>query len=133
MKKALYVAGIICILIFSAFPVMSKNSDEYIIIGEKAEIGDLVAALHLAEGLDIPLRNIRFDSDTIPSSRLYVIGGGSVNKIAKKMGYASHKFILKPVLVETIKNNNRMVTVIAGYDGSDTRSAVEVYLNSVER
>ena len=108
----------------------AEENNSYIIVGENAKIGDLIAALHLAEGLGIPLRNIRTDSDVLPEGRIYLIGGGSVNKISKKLGYVSARFIIRPVIVDTVTYEGRQVTVLAGYEASDTRSAVEIYLRS---
>ena len=132
--KNIIVIIVICLYIYTlAVEGSVYNTNSYIIVGEQAEIGDLIAALHLAEGLNIPLRNIRTDTDFIPTGKLYVIGGGSVNRISRELGYTSRKFIFRPVIVDITRYNDNEAVILAGYSASDTRSAVEIYIDSVKR
>jgi hypothetical protein len=122
--------GLVVLMATGAMTGSAQTTDSYIVIGEEAQLGDLVAALHLADAQGIPLRNILMDSDNIPAARLFLIGGGSVNKVSDKVGYAMTSFILQPVIIETKEHNGHMVTILAGYEAADTRSAVEAYIDS---
>ena len=122
--------GLLVLMATGAMTGYAQTTGSYIVIGEKAQLGDLVAALHLADAQGIPLRNILMDSDNIPAARLFLIGGGSVNKMSDKVGYDMTSFILQPVIIETKDYNGNMVTILAGYEAADTRSAVEAYIDS---
>jgi len=122
--------GVVVLMATGSMTGFAQKTDSYIVIGEEAQLGDLVAALHLAEAMGIPLRNILMDSDNIPAARLFLIGGGSVNKMSDEVGYDMTSFILQPVIIETKEYKGHMVTILAGYEAADTRSAVEAYIDS---